>query len=75
MDTTESTSSSARQFYAPATFQFSVTPGRVERLTARALRQRGAMDGRPPVEQSGYAFYAPATTRDAARRGRRPEPR
>ncbi|MFB6192256.1 MAG: hypothetical protein ABEI11_02915 [Haloarculaceae archaeon] len=65
-----------RTFYAPATYQFSTAPGRVERTFARLFRQRGAMDGRPRPDVTEYGFYAPASTRDAfLRRGKRPEPR
>jgi hypothetical protein len=65
-----------RTFYAPATYQFSGRPGRVERTLARLFRQRGAMDGHPRPDATEYAFYVPASTRSAhVRRGKRPDAR
>jgi len=73
---TTSDSTATREFYVPATFQFSTEPGRIERSLARLFTQRGAMDGHPPVDEREYQFYAPGTTGAAfARRGGRPRPR
>lgn len=75
-DSSGSGSNGWREFYAPATFQFSSRPGRVERFLTGVFRQRGAMDGRPRADESEYGFYVPGTTRDAfVRRGKRPDGR
>ena len=73
MSTNQSTSGSdGREFYAPATFQFTRTPGRIERTLARLFRQRGAMTGRPRPDAAGpwREFYAPATFQFSTAPGR-----
>ena len=65
-----------REFYAPATFQFATGPGRIERLVAGTLRERGTTDGRRRADGSEHATPASGTTRGTVtRRGRRPEAR
>lgn len=57
MDTIQSASSSSeiREFYVPATFQFSTKPGRIERAVTYLFSQRGAMDGQPRTHGSTAA--------------------
>lgn len=64
-----------REFYVPATFQFSTEPGRVERFLARVFRQRGAMDGHPRPTEVLDDVYVPATTRDGVTKGMHARPR
>lgn len=59
-----------RAFYAPATYQFSATPGRVERALARVFRQRDGMAERPSRTHPVREFYAPATFQFSGRPGR-----
>ena len=59
-----------REFYAPATFQFSTEPGRIERALVRLFRRRGEMAGRPRSAVAVREFYAPATFQFSATPGR-----
>ena len=66
----ESDSTVKREFYAPATFQFTTTPGRIERTLGRLFRERGAMVGRPRTAHGMRTFYVPATFQFATAPGR-----
>jgi hypothetical protein len=59
-----------REFYAPATFQFSTEPGRIERALVRLFGRRGEMAGRPRSAIAVREFYAPATFQFSATPGR-----
>jgi len=73
MTTDETTT---REFYLPATFQFSHGPGFVERLLLRLTARADELPVRPATEEPAYNFYMPGTTRDGvARPGVRPRPR
>ena len=65
-----------REFYAPATFQFSATPGRIERAATRLFRRRGETDGRSPDAAAATPLGGTETTSGApAGRMRRPNVR
>ena len=50
-----------REFYVPATFQFSSKPGRVERILVGKFRERGDMQVRMLTEDDEMPeFYTPA---------------
>lgn len=62
MDTTQPTSGATREFYLPGTFQFTRSPGRIERIVGRLFQDRDETELQT-VETGGRDFYLPATPR------------
>jgi len=62
MDDSSTTSgaTASREFYLPATFQFSHGPGLIERFLGRLVGPRGSEE-RPTIQTNDSEFYLPAT--------------
>lgn len=59
-----------REFYVPATFQFSSESGRIERILVGLFEQRGDIEARRITEDSTPGFYVPAMFQFSTEPGR-----
>jgi hypothetical protein len=58
------------EFYVPATFQFSVEPGRIERILVGLFHDRGDLEARIVTEEPTREFYTPAMYQFSTEPGR-----